>query len=352
MSSLSARAEHRPTGTPPRSRRSLRRTVSHDITRPDGLTGPMNATCRGRDLHTDADGGTASVDEVAIEARAGFDDGQVEHIAADTPGLDLEPLVGSAAFSGFRAAARQLVSGQPASSLAYQLLDDLPIAFLLSGRVLRIEGIDLGAPGRRLPVDICAGWVDGGSLLAGFDEHGPPLHLGPPASPIDRDDDPFAWHETDPLPPRSTGRRRRLDVSLDGDVARIDSWFRDTHVDAHGVETVVHEYTVRAIVDRSSGRFVHSEAEPGPLPYVECPGAAASAGRLVDLPVDGLRDRVSAAFTGPSTCTHLNDAFRSLEDLQDLISSLETLDDGPSRSDGARRRRHDEGRHTDAEERA
>jgi hypothetical protein len=312
----------------------------------------MTATCLGRDLYTGPAGGATPVREITVEARASFDDGKISHLASDTAGLDLAPLIGTAAFSGFRLAARELLAGEhPDRTLAYQLLDDLPIAFLLSGRVLRAEGIGLGAPGRVLPVDICAGWVEGGSLVTGYDELGPPIHVGPPAPDLRRADDPLAWPELEPLPPRSTGRRRRIDVTLDDDGARVESWFRDTHVGADGGETVVHEYTVRAVVDRRTGRFLRSEAGPGPLPYVECPGAAASAERLVGLPVDGLRDRVSATFTGPSTCTHLNDALRGLEDLGDLLATLAALDE-PSRAGRDRPPRHDDGRPADLEERS
>ena len=158
MSSLSVRADRDPVGTPPRPPRSLRRTTSHDVTWPEGLSGPMTAVCCGRDLHTGPTGATTTTRTVDITARAGFDDGKVTHIATHVDGLDLAPLAGTAAFSGFRLAAAQLLPAEhPARSLAYQLLDDLPIAFLLSGRVLRAEGISLGTPNRRLPVDVCAG---------------------------------------------------------------------------------------------------------------------------------------------------------------------------------------------------
>lgn len=288
---------------------SLCRTTAHDVTRPDGLDGPMRATCTGRDVV-----GDAVVREVAVEARAGFGDGRIAAIHSDE--VDLGPLVGTSAFSGFRAAANELLPDER-GSVVQQVLDDLPVAFLLSGRVLRVEGIALGAPGRTPPVDICAGWVEGGSLLAGYTDDGPPLHVGPPATrPAD---------DAPPVP-RSTARRRRLAVRLEEDVAEVEAWFRDTFVDAEGAETVVHQYEVRATVDRRTGRFVRSEAQPGPLPYVECPAAAASAGRLVGQAVDGIRDRVSAELTGPSTCTHLNDALRSLEGVEHILHTLESED--------------------------
>ena len=105
-------------------------------------------------------------------------------------------------------------------------------------------------------------------------------------------------------------------------VAEITYLLSDVAADvasyADGLETVVHEYGLRAAVDRRTKCLLRIDGKPGPLPYVECPGAAASAQRLVGRPLEGLRDHVSATFTGPSTCTHLNDALRGLEDLDML----------------------------------
>ena len=61
--------------------------------------------------------------------------------------------------------------------------------------------------------------------------------------------------------------------------------FRDTHVDAEGCETVVHEYALRAAIDPSTLRIEHVEATAHALPWVECNPAAASARRLLGRPV-------------------------------------------------------------------
>ena len=58
------------------------------------------------------------------------------------------------------------------------------------------------------------------------------------------------------------------------------------------------------------------------LPWFECPEAAGSAERLVGRPLDGLRASVRAEFLGTSTCTHLNDALRALEDVPALVRHL------------------------------
>jgi hypothetical protein len=146
--------------------------------------------------------------------------------------------------------------------------------------------------------------------------------LGPSATPVERPDDPLGWHDHEMLPPHSTRRRRRLDAWVEGGFGRVESFFRDSHVDGAGVETIVHEYTVRATLDLETDQLLECDAIPGTLPYIECPGAAASADRLVRRPVDGLRRAVLAEFVGPSTCTHLNDAFRSFEDLGSLLRAL------------------------------
>jgi hypothetical protein len=44
-----------------------------------------------------------------------------------------------------------------------------------------------------------------------------------------------------------------------------------------------------------------------------------SAGRLAGNPVAGLRQHVRDTFLGTSTCTHLNDTLRSLEDIPALL---------------------------------
>jgi hypothetical protein len=108
----------------------------------------------------------------------------------------------------------------------------------------------------------------------------------------------------------------------EGGALVADVFFRDSHVGEDGEETVVHEYTVRAAIDADSGRIVRVDAEARVLPWVECEAAPPSAQRLVGRTVDGLRPRVRAVLTGPSTCTHLNDTLRSLEDVVALAPRL------------------------------
>lgn len=318
-------------GTPQRGAPSMRRTTSIDMTFPGGLTGPVHLRGLGRDLRTDPDGRVTEVDTVALEATV---DGQVVatlEVSPPVPAVDA--LVGAGARSGFRkhlAALPGLAGG-----VLHQLLDDLPGATLVSAYApqLAVGSDDLvpedpdGAVQVMLGmVDICAGWRAGGTPVSSVAAGGPPtLWLGPDAPPWERTDDPLAWHDLPEVTPHSMRRARRLDVrphDADGGCVRVDVGFRDTHADGAGRVTIVHEYALSAEVRVPSLDVIAIDAAPRVLPYPECPEAAASPRRLLGGSLVGVRDRVRTEFAGPSTCTHLNDVLRSLEDVGHLASLL------------------------------
>jgi hypothetical protein len=171
--------------------------------------------------------------------------------------------------------------------------------------------------------DLCAGWVTGGTIMRDVElGERPPVVTGPEAPTVSTADDPLAWHELGPLPSHGMRRWRRLDVWAEEDEIGFETFFRDTHADASGFETVVHEYTVTGAVDPATLRFTRCHAEVGALPWVECPAAAASAEDLVGTPLGDLRRRVRDTFVGPRTCTHLNDVLRSLQDVPALVDAL------------------------------
>jgi hypothetical protein len=314
--------------TPPRAPRSLRRTATTDMLRPDGLTGGLALVGRARDLWTDARGNARVLGAAGYEARIGsFLERDVQALRGDPDLPALRELLGVRASSGFRAALdRALPDQRDARSLLYLLLDDLPVATLVSGYAVT-HGIDFTVPkgAMRQHPDLCAGWRTGGTLLTGLDESGRvPVATGPDAPPLVRDDDAYAWHELPPLPDTGMRRHRRLDLTL-GDAIEVDAFFRDLHVAPGGVATVLHEYTVAARVDRESLTFARIEATARALPWVECNPAPASASRLLGRPVGDLRAHVRSEFTGVTTCTHLNDTLRSLEDLETLAAVLTGL---------------------------
>jgi hypothetical protein len=166
---------------------------------------------------------------------------------------------------------------------------------------------------------MCAGFADGGTIMAGFDATGrPPIVTGPVAPPLTADDR-WAWHDLPPLPPHAMRRARRTDVHSGPDPA-VDVVFRDSYVRPDGLETVIHEYVVTVGIDSDRGSIRSIRATPRALPWLECPAAAASAQRLAGAPLAGLRGLVRRTFTGTSTCTHLNDTLRSVEDVPTLLA--------------------------------
>jgi hypothetical protein len=254
-------------------------------------------------LAQDADGSTAT-------CRATLSPNQTLRTLALDPGLaGADGLVGLVVRRGFRAAVDAL---GPADTLISLLLCELPVATLLSGYGFLYTGqfatplSDTFIAG--LPVDICAGWTRSGAMMVSVrDERTIPT----PAGPLAPLDDPGDWHEMPPLAPGSM-RRQRL-IERHGD----DVWamFRDTYARPDGSLSVLHEYSLEANLEPTPdgrSRVCSCVATPRVLPWLECPGAAASAARIAGHPVPALRALVKDDLVGTSTCTHLNDLLASL----------------------------------------
>ncbi len=328
--------------TPPRRPGSLRRTSSIDTFRPDGIWGDLDIIARARDLRTDTEDPATVVAEAELRVRV---DGVTRTIVSidSVPVLDgLDSLIGMTVGPGFRAKVNEVMPDERVSgSLLYLLLDDLPGATLVSGYAMQRAGLfdEAGSPpsgpARRpvdmataqlAAVDLCAGWASDSAMMVTIRTKGViPTPMGPTAPTLEPVDDPSAWHAMGPLAPHAMRRRRRLDVlapGVPGDGYRVDVHFRDSHVDSEGVETVLHEYSVDGAVDAAGGRVVDMAARAHVLPWTECPGAVASAGRLAGMSLAGLRSQVRRELTGTSTCTHLNDMLRSLSDVPVLVSEL------------------------------
>ncbi|WP_018504385.1 DUF2889 domain-containing protein [Parafrankia discariae] len=373
-------------GTPPRRPGSVRRTTSIMMERPDGLTGPLHLTGVGRDLLTTATGETRVLGEARLRV-------VLDYMAAPGPVLEIESepavpgfasLVGASARAGFRGAARQILAAADAAganpadgtaagdgagagagaagvsstrrSLLEQLLDDVPVATLVSGSALGRNGIFREKPsthagaeaGGNPMLEVCAGWQRDGLLARlsaerSADSRARVRTTSVRAGDLALDEDPLGWHPLPPLGPHAMRRLRRIDLVPIGDVPtatgstrdgaaqagpadgaaafQVDALMRDTYQEPAGAEVVVHEYGIDAAVDQAA-RVVRSVGRAGVLPGPECPQALASAERVVGLGAADLRRTVSRTFTGTTTCTHLNDTLRALGDLPDLIERL------------------------------
>jgi hypothetical protein len=310
--------------TPPRPSGSVRRTTAIDQRR--GARGePQRIVASGRDLLTRAGATTEVVDEVSLRATVDAS-GTLTAIEADPSAPGLGALVGAHVSRGFRQRADEaLPDHRVAATVLHQLLDDVPMASLISGYGLTRElGDDWELPlaqADRL-ADLCAGWERGATMLGALEATGIfPIPIGPKAPDLAAPDDPLAWHDMGPMAARSVRRRRRLDL-VAGEPLALDVHFRDSHVGADGVEDVLHEYTLAATLDPASLTVRSSEAAVRVLPWPECPGALGSAGRIVGERVADLRGLVAADFKGTSTCTHLNDVLRSVGGVTALAAAL------------------------------
>jgi hypothetical protein len=320
---------------------SVRRTSNIDTARPDGFTGNAVVDGRARDLRTNLDGSSEVVAEASLQVTLSP---TLNILSLRTsprfPALD--QLVGNPAGSGLRSRLNEIVAGGGAfeeGSPLYLLLDDLPGATLVSGYAWLHNSGAMDQPATPRPAsprpvpdfgsrgDLCAGWAGDATMMVHIRETGSvPVPIGPGAPVLEPADDPLAWHAMAALAPHTVRRRRRLDlVPPTGPAAahRIDLHFRDSHVDGEGSETVLHEYTVTGSVNGSTGRIVDVAAVAQVLPWLECPGAVASAQRIAGMELSLLRPVVRKEFVGRSTCTHLNDSLRSLADLATLYRELE-----------------------------
>jgi hypothetical protein len=311
--------QHPVTAWPPLRPGTRRRTSTID-------THPQNphradAQLRARDLWVDSSGNPEVLDDVVVRAR--LTERVIDEITGDDPRLDR--LRGARVAAGFRAAVRDLLGSDTARSPAlYLLLDDWVGAALVTGYGAHHADITGGVewPMSDAMSDhlagVCSGFAPDASAVD-FTRRNMlmPCVRGPLAPPLGGD----GMQPLEPLRPHGMRRMRRLDVIPNGATAAFDAHFRDSHADAEGIETIVHEYTVVGEIDLASQSISQLTAEARVLPWQECPGALASAQRVAGMAVAELRDRIRTEFTGISTCTHLNDTLRSLSDAQALLDA-------------------------------
>ena len=274
------------------------------------------------DVITDAVGdghvvGAASLDCVVAVDRS------ITSISADPDEPALKALIGRVAHRGWRAAASEVVG---ADSVLSSLLDDVPIALLLSSYgALRHGTLDMVSvqPLMAHMRNLCAGWAEGATPMRTMDA-GLPMPLpGVVPLPAARQTDPLATEPRLALQPGEVRRTRRLDV-VPGSTATVFADFRDSWCDQDGNVGVLHEYVVTATL-ASDGVITSIAAEPRVLPYDECTLAAASPQRLVGRDIEDVAGEVRAG-AGTATCSHLDDLLRTLATVPRLVTSFSVGD--------------------------
>ena len=309
--------------TPARRPGSVRRTTALDQRRGEpGETQHVVGT--GRDLLTRADGTTVVLDQAQVDATVWL--GVITAIETAPLVAELEGLIGDSVSKGLRQRADQLVPDhRQGATVLHQLLDDFPMAALISGYGSSRETPDFKLPAEAAEkmTDLCAGWEAGGTMLGGLAATGLfPIPLGPPAPTLESPDDPLSWHALPPMAVRSVRRRRRIDVWEQDGLLAVDVHFRDSHLGLDGPEDILHEYTLAVSIDPDGLVVRSASAAARVLPWPECPAALGSVDRIVGEPLERLRPFVAMKFTGTTTCTHLNDSMRSLAGVQALVAAL------------------------------
>lgn len=297
--------------------------VGHDVTVP-----------------TDADAAPRIVEQLELNIRVALPEHHIVAVAVEAvPALRradaLATLVGVSACAGFRrlATARGDELGEPPGSLLRTILYDIPIAVLLRRSVDSPLITDAPPPpGWTPPVDLCAGWVDGGALHTWASRVGPRrLGHGPPPEPIDGSDGTsMTMPPGAPQPTAgSTLRSRRIELRRQAQVTSFRSIMRDLVFERDHETTpvtVVHEYEVAATLDQATGAISHCAATPVVLPAPQCPDAAASAARLSGTTLSTAIEALDTEFTGTRTCTHLNDTLQTITAIPSLAGRLAAVD--------------------------
>jgi hypothetical protein len=262
----------------------------------------------------------------------------IESISAEPARAALTSLVGERAGGGLRRALNaQLADERRRGAPLFLLLDDLAGASLVAGAAWPqwdkdsppAEGVAMTDDQTEALlqglIGVCIGHAQGSSAneLDGVRrDYGEAL-----AADLARPEDVDSWHALTVTAGPGLRRARRIDLTLDDDVIRIDAEFQDSAAKPDGRRAAIHEYGLQVTAHLSRLEVLAIAAQPRVLPYPECPAATAGLSRLVGAKLAELRDSVPVVFAGEAGCTHLNDALRALAEVPVLLQRLEATSD-------------------------
>lgn len=321
---------------PPRKANSVRRTMSIDVSWPDGETGGRLFVGRCRDYRTPPEGGTGRVlDEAEFNARLS-EDKTITAITATPAPPKIDSLVGVRGGNHLRLFIKEtmpeLISqGAP----IYLPLDDISGTSLVSAMswahwheidwVERMRTAFKPGEIQKLMADrvnVCWGLAEGNSGVTG--EGGRNGVAQADAGDVRNPADPEGWHELSENEGPGFRRARRIEVQRDdaAGLIRIDAAFQDSVKRKSGGRGAIHEYNLKATADLATGKLLTLEPEARILPFGECPGAIHNTQRLVGRTLSEIREAVLEQLRGPQGCTHLNDALRALAEVPKLAGYL------------------------------
>lgn len=312
---------------------SVRRTMTIDVTWPNGKSGPgvYDGDCR--DVLTPADGGAPLVlAEDTICATA--DQRTITAVSSTTSSAALDGLIGVRAGGHLRAALERVVPREKAAGAPiYLLLDDLAGATLVSGWAFSRWTDDwvpsltpeLQAQRVNQMAGVCIGFRPGSSALATNHSSVASQNVTR-VEPLLNPDDPQGWHKMIERTGVNFRRARRIDIWREDNLLRIDSTFQDTASSPDGGNRIaIHEYRLQASADASTGLLLSVMAAPGTLPFKECPAATSNIDMMVGTPLSTLREEVLQVLRRTAGCTHLNDMMRALAEVPVLAAHLPSV---------------------------
>jgi hypothetical protein len=167
---------------------------------------------------------------------------------------------------------------------------------------------------------VCMGFSPDSPVMVGGPEDRASHHRK--VAPLDATADAFAWHPLTEQQGPAARRARRIDVRLEDDLIVADTHFQDSAPLPEGGRLAVHEYLVKATIDRRTMTIRSIDADPRILPFSYCPSATLSVDRLIGASIGTLRQTVLDLFARTRGCTHLNDTMRSLAEVPQLSAAL------------------------------
>ncbi len=245
-----------PQPTPARAPGSIRRTSHIDIT---FVGDELHLVGASRDFITGESPAVRA--EATVIAELGRDH-RLRRLTATGGEIDASQLVGTIVGSGFRARIDPAMPATATGSPLFALLDELPVAAVISGYSRMYEaGHDDQRGAAAQMADVCSGWRSEGLMIRSIKATGRmPVPFGPPAPPAETGDE-LAWHHLPRIPVGGMRRRRLIDVTPDITGFEVFATFRDAHVNTDGIERVLHEYTLAATLG-TDGRITASTATP------------------------------------------------------------------------------------------